>query len=526
MNSYGPIHVLIVEDEPDMANMIRMLLGSKFSARSEIAVTCSSARKKLESGTFDIVTLDYQLPDGDGLKLLEEIKSEKGNPAVIMVTGHGDEQVATESFRLGASSYVVKDQRLSSLLPDAVDHALSEVALRIAKEQISRQKDELHRYLDVVQVMLIALNEKGEISLINRKGCEILECDVDNVTGLSWFENFVPKTIEPEVEAIFSHLMSGKLEIEEYFENPIVTRSGKEKLIAWRNALIRDESGNVIGTLSSGEDITDRKISELKYETILQGAMDGFCITDLYGRILETNDTYCRMIGYEHDELLKMAIPEIDAVEQPEETQARIETIRTRGYDRFETRHRRKDGRLIDVEVSIQILKTDEPKLYIFLRDITERRKGEKETANMVNDRISALEKQNMELRESMLMQQLFIENLHEGVWMIDGDARTVFVNGVMAGMLGYAVDEMPGKPLFDFMEEKEKKTAKAFFSNRKKGIKEKHDFTFRKKDGSALSASLETTPVFSGKGEFIGAVAGVVDTTERNLMTERLNES
>ncbi|MBN2169302.1 MAG: PAS domain S-box protein [Actinobacteria bacterium] len=522
MNLYGPIQVLIVEDEPDMANMIRMLLGSKFSARSEIAVTCSSAREKLKSGNFDIVTLDYQLPDGDGLKLLEEIKSEKDNPAVIMVTGHGDEQVATESFRLGASSYVVKDQRLSSLLPDAVDHALSEVALRIAKEQISRQKDELQKYLDVVQVIILALNKKGEISLINKKGCEILECDSNEITGKCWFDNFVPERSVSEVQEVFSTLMSGAVELEEYFENPVLTSSGKEKIIAWHNAILRDESGKIIGTLGSGEDITDMRLSELKYKTILQSAMDGFCITDVKGRILETNDAYCEMIGYEHDELLKMDISDIDVIEKPEETKARIERIKNSGYDRFETRHRKKDGGLIDAEVSLKILETDEPQLFVFIRDISE----QKEETRELDRTVSELKNRNSELEESVIMQQLFIENLHEGVWMIDPEARTVFVNSVMARMLGFTVDEMLGKPLFEFMDEEEIMSAQAYFSKRKKGIKERHDFTFTKKDGSPMSASLETAPLFDKAGNFIGAAAGVVDTTERDLMKERLKES
>ncbi|MFH0966312.1 MAG: response regulator, partial [Methanobacteriota archaeon] len=88
------------------------------------------------------------------------------------------------------------------------------------------------------------------------------------------------------------------------------------------------------------------------------------------------------------------------------------------------------------------------------------------------------------------------IETLQEGIWSIDKDAKTTFVNHHMADMLGYSIGEMTGKSLFDFMDEQGKRIARLNIERRESGLKESHDFEFLKKDGSRMFASLETGPV------------------------------
>ena len=123
MNDPDKLNVLIVEDEQNVATTLSALLEVKAAACCEIAADCASARAKLPDSSYDLITLDYQLPDGDGLSLLRKINSMENPPPVIMVTGQGDEQTAAESFRGGASGYVVKDARMGALLVDAVQHA-------------------------------------------------------------------------------------------------------------------------------------------------------------------------------------------------------------------------------------------------------------------------------------------------------------------------------------------------------------------------------------------------------------------
>jgi len=119
--------------------------------------------------------------------------------------------------------------------------------------------------------------------------------------------------------------------------------------------------------------------SEEQHRTIIETAMDGFWLADIQGHLLDVNETYCRMSGYSEEELLTLHISDLEAVEKNDDIAARIQKIITQGEDRFETRHRRKDGIIFDVEVSVQYRPADGARLVAFLRDITARKRAEDE---------------------------------------------------------------------------------------------------------------------------------------------------
>lgn len=127
------------------------------------------------------------------------------------------------------------------------------------EELIKGERDKAQMYLDVAGVMLLALDTEGKVGLINKRGCEILGHREEDIIGKNWFKHFLPFKVQEEVSNVFKKLMSGQAELAKYHENPILTRHGEEKIIAWYNALLKDEKGNITGTLSSGEDVTLRK---------------------------------------------------------------------------------------------------------------------------------------------------------------------------------------------------------------------------------------------------------------------------
>ena len=129
--------------------------------------------------------------------------------------------------------------------------------------------------------------------------------------------------------------------------------------LEWNCQALINEQGEVESVVSVGRDITERKKATEEYATILHTTMDGFWIVDTRGCFLEVNEAYCRMIGYNREELLHMGILDIEAIEEDEDIKKRMRKIMEVGHDRFETRHRGKDGRIIDVEVSTNYMEGD-----------------------------------------------------------------------------------------------------------------------------------------------------------------------
>ncbi len=129
-------------------------------------------------------------------------------------------------------------------------------------------------------------------------------------------------------------------------------------------------------------------------------------------------------------------------------------------------------------------------------------------------------------LRESEKKYQQLLNTLHEGIWVIDQDANTTFVNPRMAEMLGYTVEDMLGKHLFSFMDEQRVEVAQQNLERRRRGILEQHDFEFLRKDGSRIYASLATSPITDQDGNYVGAIAWVQDISVRRQAEEALRQA
>ena len=149
------------------------------------------------------------------------------------------------------------------------------------------EKKRAQSYLDVAGVMLVAVDDTGRITLMNRRGHEILGYKEGEITGQSWVDTCVPERMRNEARGVVRLLLAGGDKSVEYFENPVVTRSGEERLVAWHNVVLRDETGRTVGILISGDDITERhaveaklRESELKFRAIFDNASDGMFLVE------------------------------------------------------------------------------------------------------------------------------------------------------------------------------------------------------------------------------------------------------
>ena len=112
-------------------------------------------------------------------------------------------------------------------------------------------------------------------------------------------------------------------------------------------------------------------------QSVLKSGLDGFYLVDTQGRLLQVNDAYCTMSGYTREELLQMRVADVECAESEQDVAAHIELIIRQGTDRFESRHRRKNGQIISVETSVNFQSFGGGRFFCFLRDITERKIAE-----------------------------------------------------------------------------------------------------------------------------------------------------
>ncbi|MBF0550809.1 MAG: PAS domain S-box protein, partial [Deltaproteobacteria bacterium] len=179
-------------------------------------------------------------------------------------------------------------------------------------------------------------------------------------------------------------------------------------------------------------DITKRKQAEeafrnsdVRYRALIRTSMDGFWVVDMEGRILEVGDTYCAITGYSREALLSMHISDLEDTESPEQVRAHIQVIITQGWDRFERRHRRADGSVIDVQIST-IFISSQSMITGFINDITERK---------------LLERSQNEL---LVERQAILDNVPVGIaYLVDG--RFVWCNAKAAAQFGYSLEEVIG---------------------------------------------------------------------------------
>ncbi|MEG3847704.1 PAS domain S-box protein [Microcoleus sp. herbarium19] len=144
----------------------------------------------------------------------------------------------------------------------------------------------------------------------------------------------------------------------------------------------------------------------------------------------------------------------------------------------------------------------------------------------LMTQNITARQLAEEALKESEEKYRCIVETADEGIWMIDAEGKTTFVNQKMADMLGCTAEETIGQTLFAFMDAEGVAIAEANLNRRREGIREQHDFKFRRRDGSELWAIVSSNPLSDKQGRYAGALAMVADITDRKQTEAALQQS
>jgi PAS domain S-box-containing protein len=414
--------ILVVEDESIVARDIADTLKKLGYDVPAIALSAEQAIQKTEQIKPDLVLMDIVLKgDVDGIEAAEQIRRRFDIP-VLYLTAYTDEQTVKRAKVTEPFGYITKpfDKRQLYI---SIEMALYKHKM---ERLLQKERDKAQKYLDVAGVMLVAIDSEQRVGLINKKGCEILGYKEEEILAKKWFGNFLPERIRKEVRAVFEKVIQSEADAPEYYENHVLTKNGDERLIAWRNTFLRDEKGNVIATLSSGEDITERKkaeealqASEEKYRDLFENAGEGIITLDLDGRITEAN-RLVEEYGFNGAELLGRRlvdfVPEYDKARSVSDFQALVAGSRLRGQMDVITP---KGIRTVEYRDTPIVRAGEVIGVQAILTDITERKRAEEA------------------LRGSEEKFKGIFEHANDGVIYLDSSGNILDINEKAARMFG-----------------------------------------------------------------------------------------
>lgn len=246
-------------------------------------------------------------------------------------------------------------------------------------------------------------------------------------------------------------------------------------------------------------------------DSVLNAVSDPLIVKDSQHRWVLVNDSFCYMTGLSREELINKSDYEVFPSEQAQIFWQKDNLVLETGTIVENEEY------LTDVLGQVHYLSTkktrffdarENPYIVAFARDLTEKKKAEE-----------ALQRSEERYRQ-------IVETAREGIWVIDDRAKTSYCNPQMASMLGYSVEEMQGRSLYDFIDLSARPLGENLFQRRKESLGETHDFCFRCKDGSPLWTILSATPLFDDRGQFQGALGMVTDISDRKQTEAQLRET
>lgn len=377
------------------------------------------AEKFLENKTN---SSDTELSEGDIRKLLHEL-----NVQQIELEMQNEELRAA----LARESELVANQHAE--LYDNSGQKRAEIALRESEER-------LRNITENAPNLLIEVNRQGQILFMNNatSGYRLEEVIGKNVSELS------PLSDYDEINEVLNLVFSKGLP--QTFQSRGL---GENSEMKWYQSNISPviKSEVVTSAIIIVNDITDLERAEERRLTILNTAMDGFTMLNIDGNILEVNDTYCQMTGYNKKELLHKQISELVVAEPKDKTNVRLQKIMEQGEDRFETQHRRKDGSILDLEISLQYQPIDGGQFIAFMHDITERKLIEQV------------------LKENEQKFRNYVDFAPHGIFVANEFGDYIDVNPAAAKITGYTKKELLSMKLTELVPEESKKSAADHFS-------------------------------------------------------------
>lgn len=269
----------------------------------------------------------------------------------------------------------------------------SQVAARIGLELLTHSRRQAERALneserrlssifDRVELISIMLDLEGRLTYCNDYLLRLSGWQREEIIGRRWEEVFWPPEFAGQVTSLMSRVLAEESSAWHH-ESQILMRNGSLRIVYWNNTVLRSPDGDVLGVASLGQDITEREAAQKElrlFRTLVDESNDAIEVIDAETmRVVDVNARACVALGYSRDELLRLSVPDFDTDRDPAESSAIKERLVRDGSVVIESSHRRKDGSVFPVELSLRLIDLGRPYIVTVARDISERKRAEAE---------------------------------------------------------------------------------------------------------------------------------------------------
>ena len=319
-------------------------------------------------------------------------------------------------------------------------------------------------FFNQTDAFMIAIDSSEVVVVINKKACETLGYSIDEVKGKNWFETFVPTAKRAEAKRLFPDALTGTL-AHLPFEYPLITRQGEERTFNFHNLLVKDEKGNVIGLLSSGDDVTERKqketslkIAENRLQLSLDYMIEGCQIIDFDWRYVYVNEAAAKQGRKTKEELLGYTMMQVyPGIYKTEMFNHLRNCMINRIQHQLDNEFTFPDGTKAWFELHINPVPEG---ILILSIDITNRKETGAELNNyrqrlelIVAERTAECSKANEELsreiqehrktEDGLKVRATILDNVGDVIFLLNDKGDFEFANEAASKLYGYSVDEL-----------------------------------------------------------------------------------
>ena len=224
---------------------------------------------------------------------------------------------------------------------------------------------------------MVVIDAKGRITAINRKGCQVIGCREDELLGQLWSRTAPEPPGEKEkADSDFARIVADEAKAAQYHERPLVTSSGELRQIAWHDAVLRDERGEISGVLKCGQDITERKEADEQLRLlarVFEHSGEAIVITGPDSTILAVNSTFTRLTGFSADDAVGQTPKILQSGKEPREFYLSMwESLLKGRYWQGELWNKRKDGTLYPKWLAISAVLNEQGEVINYIGNFTD----------------------------------------------------------------------------------------------------------------------------------------------------------